>query len=60
MYRRDFHSLVDTGKNCYYRMMSRETMDWRTSLLRMCVRFFAIVLTITKQWGLCLKSKENP
>ena len=43
MYRRDFHSLVDTGKNCYYRMMSRETMDWRTLLLRMCIRFFAIL-----------------
>ena len=43
MYRSDFHSLVDTGKNCYYRMMSRETMDWRTLLLRMCVRFFAIL-----------------
>ena len=42
MYRRDFHSLVDTGKNCYYSMMSRETMDWRTLLLRMCIRFFAI------------------
>ena len=42
MYRKDFHSLVETGKNCYYRMMGRETMDWRILLLRMCVRFFAI------------------
>ena len=24
-------------------MMSRETMDWSTLLLRMCVRFFAIL-----------------
>ena len=43
MYRKDFHSLVETGKNCYYRMMGRETMDWRILLLRMCVRFFAIL-----------------
>ena len=40
---KNFVSLVDTGKNCYYRMMSRETMDWSTLLLRMCVRFFAIL-----------------
>ena len=39
----NFVSLVDTGKNCYYRMMSRETMVWCTLLLRMCVRFFAIL-----------------
>ena len=43
MYRKDFHSLVETGKNCYYRMMGREGMDWRRLLLRMCVRFFAIL-----------------
>ena len=43
MYRKDFHSLVETGKNCYYRMMGRERMDWRRLLLRMCVRFFAIL-----------------
>lgn len=40
---KNFVSLVDTGKNCYYRMMSRETMDWSTLLLRMCVRFFAVL-----------------
>ena len=43
MYRKDFHALVETGKNCYYRMLNRETMDWRCLLLRMCVRFFAIL-----------------
>ena len=43
MYRKDFHALVETGKNCYYRMLNREMMDWRCLLLRMCVRFFAIL-----------------
>ena len=43
MYRKDFHALVETGKNCYYRMLNRESMDWRILLLRMCVRFFAIL-----------------
>lgn len=43
LYRKDFHFSGDTGKNCYYHMMSRETMVWLTLLLRMCVRFFAIL-----------------
>ena len=43
MYRKDFHALVETGKNCYYRMLNRESMDWRILLVRMCVRFFAIL-----------------
>ena len=43
MYRKDFHSLLETGKNCYYRMLNRESMDWRTLLIRMAVRFLAIL-----------------
>ncbi len=43
MYRKDFYRLFETGKNCYYRMLNRETMDWRCLLLRMCVRFFTIL-----------------
>lgn len=43
MYRKDFHSLLETGKNCYYRMLNRESMDWRTLLMRMSVRFLAIL-----------------
>ena len=43
MYRKNFHDLLTTGKNCYYRMLNRETMDWRTLLLRMAVRFLAIL-----------------
>lgn len=43
MYCKNFHDLLSTGKNCYYRMLNRETMDWRTLLLRMAVRFLAIL-----------------
>ena len=43
MYRKDFHSLLETGKNCYYRMLNRESMDWRILLIRMAVRFLAIL-----------------
>ena len=43
IYRKDFHSLLQTGKNCYYRMLNRESMDWRTLLMRMAVRFLAIL-----------------
>lgn len=43
VYRKNFHDLLSTGKNCYYRMLNRETMDWRTLLLRMALRFLAIL-----------------
>lgn len=42
MYRKDLHSLLETGKNFYYSMLNRESMDWRTLLMRMSVRFLAI------------------
>ena len=29
MYRKDFHALVETGKNCYYRMLNRNRY-WST------------------------------
>ncbi len=38
-----FHNLLDTGKNCYYRMMTRSAMDWRRLLLGMAVRFQCIL-----------------
>ena len=43
IYKKDFHSLLQTGKNCYYRILNRDAMDWRTLLLRMAVRFLAIL-----------------
>ena len=29
MYKKSYYDLLDTGHNCYYRMMRRATMDWR-------------------------------
>lgn len=43
IYKKNFHQLLQTGKNCYYRMLNRESMDWRTLLMRMAVRFMAIL-----------------
>lgn len=42
-YRGHFNGLLDTGKNCFYRMMLRSTMDWRRLLLGMAGRFFVIL-----------------
>ncbi len=38
-YRNRFHGLLDTGKNCFYRMMLRPSMDWRRLLDRCCLSF---------------------
>lgn len=42
-YRQRFNGLLDTGKNCFYRMMLRSAMDWRRLLLSMVSRFFVIL-----------------
>lgn len=42
-YRQHFNGLLDTGKNCFYRMMLRPGMDWRRLLLGMVTRFYAIL-----------------
>ncbi len=42
-YRQRFNGLLDTGKNCFYRMMLRPDMDWRRLLLGVVTRFFAIL-----------------
>ncbi len=42
-YSRRFHSLLDTGKNCFYRMMLRPSMDWRRLLIGVVCRFEAIL-----------------
>ena len=31
-YMKRFHGLVTTGKNCYYRLLERESMDWRKAI----------------------------
>ena len=38
-----FHGLVTTGKNCYYRLLERKSMNWRMLLMAMAVRFYAIL-----------------
>ena len=38
-----FHGLVTTGKNCYYRLLERKSMDWRRLLMAMATRFHAIL-----------------
>lgn len=42
-YKSRFHGLLDTGKNCFYRMMLRPSMDWRCLLLGVICRFQSIV-----------------
>ncbi len=38
-----FHGLATTGKNCYYRLLERNSMDWRHLLMAMAVRFHVIL-----------------
>lgn len=38
-----FHGLAKTGKNCYYRLMERTSMDWRRLLIAMACRFHVIL-----------------
>ena len=43
IYKKDFYHLLETGKNCYYRMMVRQAMDWRR-LLNYTVLLFESLL----------------
>lgn len=43
MYKKSYYDLLNTGHNCYYRMMRRATMDWRKLLMGMALRFLAIL-----------------
>lgn len=43
IYNKQFHNLLETGKNCYYRMLNRSTMDWRKVHQVMACRFLAIL-----------------
>lgn len=49
-----FFGLFESGKNCFYRMCNRPSMDWRRLLLRMSVRFMAILKEENSE------EKENP
>ncbi len=43
IHKKGFYDLLDTGKNCYYRMMTRTSMDWRRLLLHLAVRFQCVL-----------------
>ena len=43
MYKKSYYDLLNTGHNCYYRMMRRATMDWRKLFMGMALRFLAIL-----------------
>lgn len=43
VYKSRFHDLATTGKNCYYRLLERSSMDCRKLLLTMSVLFYAIL-----------------
>ena len=41
--KKSYYDILNTGHNCYYRMLRRATMDWRKLLLGMALRFLAIL-----------------
>lgn len=43
IYKKNFYHLLETGKNCYYRMMVRQTMDWRRLLNYTVLRFESLL-----------------
>ena len=42
IYKKSYYELLNTGHNCYYRMMGRATMDWRKLLMGKALRFLVI------------------
>ena len=43
MYSCKFYGVLETGKNCFYRLLVRCEMDWRILHLSMAKRFQSIV-----------------
>jgi hypothetical protein len=43
IYKKHYYDLIETGKNCYYRMMLRQGMNWRKLQLGMAVRYQALL-----------------
>ena len=43
MWHHKFYGLLLAGKNCFYRMLSRSSMDWRRLLAVMAVHFLAVL-----------------
>ncbi|MDR1056554.1 MAG: transposase [Prevotellaceae bacterium] len=42
-YNKKFNDLLQVGKNCFYRMLCRQKMDWRRLLYGMVLRYRAIL-----------------
>ena len=43
MWYHKFYDLLQVGKNCFYRMLTRSSMDWRRLLAVMAVHFIGIL-----------------
>ena len=43
MYKKGFYGLLETGKNCYYRMLERPSMDWRRLMNYTVIRFMCVL-----------------
>jgi hypothetical protein len=43
MWHHKFYDLLQVGKNCFYRMLTRSSMDWRRLLAAMVIHFLAIL-----------------
>ena len=43
MHANRFYGVLETGKNCYYRLLARREMDWRLLLGSMALRFQSVV-----------------
>lgn len=43
MWHHKFYDLLQVGKNCFYRMLTRSAMDWRRLLAAMVIHFLAIL-----------------
>lgn len=43
MWHHKFYDLLQVGKNCFYRMLTRSSMDWRHLLAAMVIHFLAIL-----------------
>lgn len=69
MHRKSYYGLLDTGHNCYYRMMRRATMDWRRLLMGMALFDGKSTIPIDmslhcekgkkKDFGLTAKQRKN-
>ena len=43
MWHHKFYDLLQVGKNCFYRMLTRSAIDWRRLLAATAVHFLAIL-----------------